>query len=430
MAASSPPVGKGASTRKIAIDCLHSVVCERHRADARLDELFALHALPDIDRGFIHEVVYGALRRFYSLEADMSRFLRDKPADWLRMALIIGAYQLRHMRVPAHAAVGETVGAVKDSPLNFASGMVNAVLRRISRTPPPAKLKSHQRAELPKWLYPRWRDAFGPETVQDFCRQAQTPPPLTLALLTEDREGWIRRASDQGLEAKEGHLSPRALLLSGAGDVRRLPGFEEGEFVVMDQAAQVAAEIISGFDGLIADICAAPGGKTAVLARGNRQARISAVELRATRLPRLLQNLQRARAENVSVLQADGASLPMASDSMDAVLLDAPCSASGVLRRHPDAKFLHDERDIARHAALQKVLLAESLRVLKPGGRLVYAVCSIHVEENEQVVGDMPGWEAEALPDVLKPFQVADGMARLLPAAEHDGFFVAHMRKH
>jgi len=405
------------------------VIHERHRADVTLDAAFALHRLEEADQRFIHELVYGALRRFYSLEADISRFLKDKPADWLRMALIIGAYQLRHMRVPAHAAVDETVEAAKDTPFSFASGMVNAVLRNVDRSPPPKKLKPHQRAELPKWLYARWRESFGPDVVQDFCRQGQSPPPLTLALLNDEREEWMRRASAQGIAAKEGLLSQKALLLPKGGGVTRLHGFEAGEFVVMDQAAQAVVGLISGVRGHIADLCAAPGGKTSVLARENPYARIYAIELSPARLPRLLQNLSRTRAAQVSVLLADSARLPLACDSLDAVLLDAPCSASGVLRRHPDAKFLHGEQGIARHAVLQKALLAEALRALKPGGTLVYAVCSIHGEENEQVVGDVPGWRTGALPDALKPFQVADGMARLLPTAEHDGFFVAHLRK-
>jgi len=427
--ASLPLSKRGASPRKIAIDCLHGVIHERHRADAKLDTAFSLYRLEEADQRFIHELVYGALRRFYSLEADISRFLKDKPADWLRMALIVGAYQLRHMRVPAHAAVDETVAAVKDTPFSFASGMVNAVLRRTDRTPPPVKLKPHQRAELPKWLHARWRDAFGQEAVQAFCQQAQSPPPLTLALFNDDRDEWMRRASAQGIAAQEGRLSQKALLLPKGGDVTRLPGFEAGEFLVMDQAAQSAADLISGVRGHIADICAAPGGKTSVLARANPRARIHAIELSAARLPRLLQNLHRIRAANVSVVQADGVRLPLAAEGVDAVLLDAPCSASGVLRRHPDVKFLHAERDIARHANAQKKLLTEALRALKPGGRLVYAVCSIHAEENEQVMADVPGWKAVALPGSLSPFQVGDGMARLLPSARHDGFFIAHMSK-
>ena len=151
-----------------------------------------------------------------------------------------------------------------------------------------------------------------------------------------------------------------------------------------------------------------------LLARCNPTSRVIAIEKSTSRLPRLQQNLQRMQLENVCVQQADALALPFADNSIDAILLDAPCTASGVLRKHPDAKFLHHQHDVIRHAILQKNMLQEALRVLKPRGHLVYAVCSIHPQENEQVVEGMPGLQS---------------MRRLLPDAQHDGFFVAHVQK-
>ncbi|HKJ84199.1 MAG TPA: transcription antitermination factor NusB [Mariprofundaceae bacterium] len=419
------------NTRGIAIECLVRILDRGDRADRVLDEVFASGELSSADRGFVHELVYGVLRRFFSLEADASRFIRNKPALWTRMALLAGTYQLRHMRVPVHAAVHETVESVKRSPVVRDGGMVNAILRRVADAEPPTRLKPHQRCELPKWLYAKWRDAFGAEVVQTIAAHCLHAPALSIALSGDtDREAWIAEADKRGIEAQPGRLSPRCVLLESGIDVVSLPGFAEGRCLVMDQAAQLAALALGEERGHVLDLCAAPGGKTALLA--SRVEHVTAVEFSASRFPRLRQNLSRLRVGNVSLLQADAASLPMPDQIVDGVLLDAPCSASGVLRRHPDAKFLHAEADLERHTVHQSAMLHEALRVLRPGGRVVYTVCSIHPDENEGVV--MPLLESGAvtpdiLGDALQPFAAGEGMARLFPDEAHDGFFIACLRK-
>jgi len=398
------------SVRQAAIEILNKVFATQAKAGEALET--AGVAFSDRDRRLLHEIVYGVLRRFYSLEADFSRFCKIKPDPIAHIALLIATYQIRHMRVPIHAAVSETVTAVyKLSPK--AVGFVNAVLRRVAERAPPKKLKPHQRAELPKWIYASWRDAFGADVVHQFCQTLKSPPKLALALLV-DRDSWIKEAHAKGIEATPGALSPCAVLLDSGTDVTTLPGFEAGQFTVMDQAAQAAVLALepSKSDGLILDLCAAPGGKTALLSHRFPKARILAVELNARRIPRLSENLKRLQCENVTILQADGLDLPLEESSADAIMLDAPCSASGILRRHPDAKFLHDSQEVEKLAVLQQALLDEALRVLKSDGRMVYAVCSIHAQENEDVVDSAPA---------LKTKQ------RLLPSENHDGFFFARI---
>jgi len=394
--------------RATAITCLNRILTRGVKADLALEQ--AGHGAPVRERGLLCELVYGVLRRRYSLEADFSRFCNSKPDEVSAAALLLGSYQLRHMRVPAHAAVSETVTAVRQ--LNpKAAGFVNAVLRRVADSAAPIRLKPYQRAELPRWIYSRWRDAFGADAVQQFSDALKVPPPLCVALF-EARDAWIDEVRACGIKAVAGVLSPYAVLLPAGTMVTALPGFERGAFAVMDQAAQAAVLALqpARSDGLIIDLCAAPGGKTALLAHCFPQARIVAVELSSRRMPRLRENLQRLQCGNVEIVQADALALPFADSCADALMLDAPCSASGILRRHPDAKFLHDARDVETLAAAQRRMLKRARRLLKPGASMVYAVCSIHPEENEQVVAGIDG--------------VIDQQRRL-PDTTHDGFFHA-----
>ena len=398
------------SVRQAAIEILNKVFTNKVKAGEALESLGS--SFTDRDRRLLHEMVYGVLRRFYSLEADFSRFCKIKPDPVAHTALLIATYQIRHMRVPSHAAVSETVTAVyKMSPK--AVGFVNAVLRKVAERAPPKKLRPHQRDELPKWVYAAWRDAFGADVVHQFSQTLKSPPKLALALFI-DRDSWIEQARAMGFEATAGELSPCAVLLDSGTDVTSLPGYEEGHFTVMDQAAQAAVMALepSKGDGLILDICAAPGGKTALLSHRFPDATILAVELNARRIPRLAENLNRLQCENVTIVQSDGLNLPLPDGSVDAIVLDAPCSASGILRRHPDAKFLHDDQEVTKLAALQKTLLSESLRVLRADGAMVYAVCSIHPQENEQVIESVVGVKDQR---------------RLFPSEEHDGFFFARI---
>lgn len=394
--------------RKAAIQCLEELFVNHDKADTAMDRFGV--SLDDRQRRFLHELVYGVLRRYYSLEADYSRFCRTRPDETARMALLVGCYQLRYMRVPAHAAVSETVAAVLQLRPK-AGGFVNAVLRRVGEAEPPKKLKPNQRAELPKWLYSRWRDDFGAAQTDALCDALKGVPKLSLAIFT-DRDSWMEQVRAAGIDVVAGQLSPYAVLLPAGTDITTLPGYAAGHFTVMDQAAQAAVMALEPLNplGTIVDVCAAPGGKTALLSHRFPAAKVIAVELNGRRIPRLMENLDRLACGNVQVIQANGGVLPLADASVDAVLLDAPCSASGILRRHPDAKFLHDEQAVAELSRQQTELLAETLRVARADAAVVYAVCSIHRQENEQVLATnhFP-WQS----------------TRLFPCDDHDGFFHA-----
>jgi len=402
--------------RKAAIECLKQVLHNDQKADVAMQRV--AERFEPRERKFLHECVYGVLRRSFSLEADFSRFIRTKPDDFTYAALALGTYQLRHMRVPTHAAVSETVSAIKQlSPK--AAPFVNAVLRKVCNNQVPKKLKPNQRAELPKWIYAQWRDAFGADAVYALCDALKTPPKLSLALFT-DRDAWMAEVKASGIEAEAGELSPFAVLLPSGTDVTALPGFEAGSFTVMDQAAQAAVmalKLPADFDGLMLDVCAAPGGKTALLAHRFPKARIVAVELSEKRIPRLQENLKRLNCEHVEILQGDAMELSFEDNSVDAIFLDAACSASGILRRHPDAKYLQNQEAVKRLSQIQGAMMNESLRVLKTGSHMIYAVCSIHAQENEEVL------------DGLKHTLTISDQTRLLPSLNHDGFFHATVTK-
>jgi 16S rRNA (cytosine967-C5)-methyltransferase len=398
----------------LALNILYTVLVQKHKAKASLEYTLGQHNLETRDAALLREMVYGVLRYYYTLEADMSRFIKQKPEEHSRMALLLGTYQLRHMRVPAHAAVSETVAAIKPY-IPQDAGFINAVLRKISNSEPPNKLKPHQRAELPKWIYTAWRDAWGADVVQAMMQACKQPADLCIAIF-KNREEWINKVVQHGFTVRQGELTPYAVLLAANTNVSLLPGYTEGEFTVIDQAAQAATLplMLTHETGHVLDICAAPGGKTAMLAKRFPKAQVTAIELNPKRIPRLQENLNRLNLRNVKIVQADANTLPYADNSIDAILLDAPCSASGTLRRHPDAKFLHDKESMIQASKLQISLLKESFRVLKVGGTLVYAVCSIHPQENEAVVNQFKGVQSTQ---------------RLLPSHTHDGFFFAQIIK-
>jgi len=410
--------------RQHAILMLHRILNQGQKADTLINQV----DLDGRDKALLHEIIYGVLRRYFSLEADFCRFVHDKPEELTRMALFVGCYQLRHMRIPSHAAVFETVEAIKKLQPNMTS-RVNAILRRCVRNAPPKKLKPWQQCELPQNIYRLWRDHFGLEQLKSFAAHLTSPPPLTVAVLGVSRETWLAECQQQGIEATLGQHAPWAVVLPAGTSVLNLPGYDEGHFMVMDQAAQMSIAALRPDTTRHLDMCSAPGGKLILAAQQHTKAQVVGVERMAARLPRLQENMWRMQSQ-AHLCHADALYLPCADDSFDTVLLDAPCSASGIFRRHPDAKFLHDMGNIQALAKRQLRMLQEALRVCRPGGQVIYAVCSLHQQEAEEVVQQVQEASTpEALPACLQAHQIQAGMARLLPSAEHDGFFIASLMK-
>jgi 16S rRNA (cytosine967-C5)-methyltransferase len=422
----------GVAARRAAIALLEAVLGRRRTLD---DALTALPAgMAARDRGFAHMITATVLRRLGTLDAVLEPYLRRAPPDAVRHALRAGAAQLLFLGTPRHAAVGETVTAVRALPKGESfAGLANAILRRVAEAGPGAlEGLDGPRLDTPDWLWRSWHAAYGAEGVRAIAQAHEAEPPLDITLKPgEDAEAW---AASLGAEV----LPTGSLRLPAAhAPVREMPGFAEGAWWVQDAAAALPARLLATQKGeRVADLCAAPGGKTAQLAATG--AAVTAVERAGDRAARIGENLARLGLA-AEVVVADAATwVPPAP--LDAVLLDAPCTATGTIRRHPDIPHVKRAQDVASLAPAQASLLATAARMLRPGGRLIYAVCSLEREEGEGAVaralaaglGLAPApFTAEELAP-LPQARTAEGFLRTTPAlwAEKggmDGFFAARL---
>jgi 16S rRNA (cytosine967-C5)-methyltransferase len=405
-------------TRQAALALLSAVLDRRRPLEEALD---ALPGTAPRDRAAAHRIASAVLRRLGTLDTVLEPFLRREPPPAVRHALRIGAAELLLLGTPAHAAVASAVGLV---PRPFA-GLVNAVLRRVADAGEGAlDGLDGPRLDTPAWLWSAWHAAYGP-AVRSIAEAHQHPAPLDLTLAPG-------AAAPEGCEALPtgSHRAPPGTRIT------ELPGFAEGGFWAQDAAAALPARMLGPRPGeRIADLCAAPGGKTAQLAAAG--AEVVAVERDARRAARIGENLARLRLHAETVV-ADA--LDWRPDvRFDAVLLDAPCSATGTMRRHPDIAHLKRAGDIATLAALQTKLIAAAARLLAPGGRLVFATCSLQPEEGEAQVAAARA--AGLIPDPFRP-EECPGLPEAITPAGHlrthpdlwpdrggmDGFFAARFR--
>ena len=378
---SPQPEVPGLTARRIAADILDGVLRRRIPLDEQLAGKGAhpgLATLPDRDRALMRRLVATVLRRLGTLRHLLGACL-DKgfPTDAPRAEtiLLIGAAQILWLDVPDHAAVDLSVRLAQgDRRAARYAGLVNAVLRRVAQSRETPSLDGRPR-DTPEWLLKRWTGHYGAATARDIARANGHEPALDLTV-KEDAASWAERL--------RGRLLPTGTVRTQAqGAITLLPGFNEGAWWVQDAAASLPARLLGDVRGLrVADLCAAPGGKTAQLALAG--ARVTALDRSATRLARVAENLARLKLEAETVT-ADALEW-QPPEAFDAVLLDAPCSSTGTIRRHPDVPWLKSEADLAVLISLQQRLLDRTAALLKPGGRLIYCVCSLEPEEGERQI--------------------------------------------
>ncbi|WP_075631559.1 RsmB/NOP family class I SAM-dependent RNA methyltransferase [Novacetimonas hansenii] len=411
-------------TRDIAFDIVTGVIEHRRMLETSMENSPVARQAEPRDRAAAHRLGASVLRHMGTATEVLSPFLKKEPPEPVRAVLLIGVAQLLFLGTPVHAAVATSVALARRRGLAPFAGLVNAVLRRIAQKGDGClDGLDQERLDVPPWLWASWGRMARP-----IAAALGTEPPLDLSM----RPGC--------LPPPGGELLPNGTVRFAAGTrVTELPGFAEGAFWVQDAAASLPARLLDAKAGeRVADLCAAPGGKTAQLALAG--ADVTAVERDPRRLERLGANLARLQlGDVVKVVQAD-ATQWRPDAPLDAVLLDAPCSATGTVRRHPDALWIKRPRDLAALAAGQQALLKTAGDMLRPGGRLVYAVCSLQPEE-----GPACARAAEEMGLIADPFtpeelaflpqaRTPEGWVRTHPGmwAEQggmDGFFAARFRK-
>jgi len=405
-----------ANIRALAAKCCFAVV---DKGRSLGDELPKAQAkVEGKDKGLLQELCYGVLRYLPALEYDL-RQLMDKPLKGKQRVghflILVGIYQVKYTRIPDHAAVSETVAATKPLKCDFLRGLINGVLRNIQRNL--AKESSEEStANLPdpiKYSHPSWfikklQSAY-PDQWERILTANLERPPMWIRVNQQHHniEQYLQLLEQAEIEIELVDTKSSAIKLTTALDVNKLPGFVDGWVSVQDGAAQQAATLLNCQAGdNVLDCCAAPGGKTChILELTPELANMTAIDIEESRLLRVQENLTRLNL-SAKVITADAASQDWWDGKLfDRILLDAPCSGTGVIRRHPDIKWLRKADDIEKLVILQQQILKSIWSLLKPGGTLLYATCSILPEENSQQI---------------QQFISENNNAKLVPICEND----------
>lgn len=397
------------------------------------------HTLPALEnlqeKAFVQAVCYGVCRYYHRLQFLLSQLL-DKPikdAEIYALALV-GLYQLAFMRVKKHAAVSETVDATRKKA--WAKNLINALLRRYLREQETLENKANENPVAlyshPKWLISRLEKDWGEKVAQIF-QAANQPPPMVLRVnfLQTTREAYLQLLQEAEIEAQAVESCPSAIRLIKPVGVTALPNFENGMVSVQDTAAQFAANLLELEAGQrVLDLCAAPAGKTAHILESQPDLECVAVDIDAARMQRVETNLQRLDlSAQLIVGDATQPQMWWNGKLFDRILVDAPCSALGVIRRHPDIKLLRRADDLTALPALQAQILNAAWTMLKEGGLLVYATCSILKAENEDQIAQFLASHSNAQESPFENNPAQHGWQILTGENDCDGFYYARLRK-
>jgi len=421
------------SPRRLALDVLGRVFGDQRT----FDEAFAGHSKLELmeprDRAFARLLITTVLRRRGQIDEAVDRYMKKAPDPKVRNILRLGAAQLMFLETPVHAAVGETV-ELAGGRASYAQGLVNAVLRRLANELSGIeKRQDADRLNLPDWLWDSWTKAYGEETTRRIASAQRQEPPLDITV-KDVPDLWAKKLEGRVIGSQTVRRPP-----GGGAMIASLPGYDQGSWWVQDVAASLPARLLGPVEGRhVIDLCAAPGGKTAQLASAG--AKVTSIEVSEKRAERLTENLARLKLE-AEVIVADALEW-RAPEPAVLVLLDAPCTATGTIRRHPDIAWQKTPDDVSRMVELQEKLIRTTVDMLVPGGILIYAVCSLQPEEGEGLVDKVlkdglplarvPIDDAElfGLPvEVTGKGDVRTSPAHLGEQGGMDGFFIARLQR-
>lgn len=459
-----PPASpKAATAREVALDVLTKVEQSGAYSNLQLNRSLQEAKLPRADAALATELVYGTISRKQTIDYWLERFVAKgfaKLEPWVLQLLRLSLYQLVWLdRVPPHAAVNEAVAIAKRRGHAGIAGMVNGVLRSAGRSRAELDVSLIRggspaetialRHSYPQWLTERWIAQFGPETAEAICASGNEAPRSSLRVnpLRTTRDAALAKLREEGIEAEPSAMSPAGIVLVRGGNPANAEGYREGLWSVQDESSMLVAEALAPKPGMtVLDCCAAPGGKTTHLAElMEGKGKVWANDLHEHKRKLIAEAAGRLKLTNVEAISGDAAALGerFGPNSMDAVLLDAPCSGFGVIRRKPEIKWTKSESDIREIAAVQRRLLEAAAGLVKPGGALVYSTCTIEQEENEAQIDrfltEHPEFslDSEWPEELVRRLQASGaagasftGQVQLLP--QHfgsDGFFIARLVK-
>lgn len=415
-------------TRFLTYSILKQVIFSGRPLNSAFEKSVASVLLSASDKAFIRALVSVCLRRYGQIQAILNHLIQKplpKKLNDVFLALVIGIGSYCFLKVPAHAAVDTTVELVRYLKKTGLTRFVNGVLRHLTDANTPWQEWIHEKMLLPEWLYQRLNMVYGQEKTNALLQAYLMEPKLNITV-REKPALWAERLKGQ-------ILPTGSIQIDNTSDLQNLPGFQEGAWWVQNAAAAIPARLIRNIQGKkIIDLCAAPGGKTVQLAVSG--AYVTACDISAARLVRLRENIHRLNLEKqVKIVVGDTQTLPE-DEVFDAVLLDAPCSATGTFRRNPDVVLHRQPEDIVRLAEMQKKLLRKAVRLVREGGEIIYAVCSLLPEEGEAVIQTVLQENKSVYLDAISEspfssFMTSQGYLRTFPDEGLDGFFVARLIK-
>lgn len=439
------------NVRELALDGLMQVEKSGAYSNLLLNNLIEKSEIDRKDIGLLTEIVYGTIQRRDTLDYYLQPFLKKKVEAWVKVLLRLSLYQMIYLdRVPERAVIHEAVEIAKRRGHKGIAGMVNGVLRSIQREGVPSVEEIQDPVKRlavamshPEWLVQEWVSAYGLETAQKMC-EVNMLPPVSAARVNVDKatvEEAISLLENEGIQAKYGDLSEDAIQIE-KGNVAHTEAFQKGFLSIQDESSMLVARALAPAEGdKVLDSCAAPGGKTTHIAehlKGTGQ--VMSLDLHPHKVRLIQQQAKRLGLENVETKALDARKVEehFANESFDKILVDAPCSGFGVIRRKPDIKLGKEKGDSERLSTIQLSILEKVAPLLKTGGRLVYSTCTIEKIENEQVIEQFlqehPEFEWDTtmkgrMPEKLHPY-INEGQVQILPHYfATDGFYIACLRK-